>query len=386
MGNETVFSRLEGYAEVMRAKKASRAYGSDMSHQGELVNELVNRLHPKKLDLRVSLITTQMKDVKTFRLVSESGHLPPFEAGQYINLSVNINGVVTSRPYSMSSPPSQSSYYELTVKRKQGGFVSNFLLDCIKRDDVLESTAPAGEFHYNPLFHGDYLVLIAGGSGMTPMMSMIRDVTDRGLERQMHLFYGSRNPDEIIFKQELERLASNHENLTVDFVISEPEEGYQGLTGFIDGKLLKDRLGDLTKKTFFLCGPEAMYKFCQNELEGLGLRRKQVRMEVFGPPTDVTVEPGWPQGLAADAKFKVQVSGGREFEVPVGEPLLNSLDRAGLSVPSSCHSGECSLCRVKLISGAVFQLPTIKLRVSDDRFGYIYSCCAYPTEDIEIEI
>ena len=386
MGNETVFSKLEGYADVFSAKKASRIYGRDLSLQGKLASDSVNRLHPKKLDLRVSLITTEMKDVKTFRLVSESGYLPPFEAGQYINLSVNINGVVTSRPYSISSPPSQASYYELTVKRKPNGFVSNFLLDGIKQGDVLESTAPAGEFHYNPLFHGEELVMIAGGSGITPMMSMIREVTDRGLKRRMHLFYGSRNTDDIIYKQKLERLASNHENLTVDFVISEPEEAYQGLTGFIDGKLLKDRLGDLTKKTFYLCGPEAMYKFCQKELEGLGLKRKQIRMEVFGPPADVTRLAGWPERDESDTSINIKLTDGREFEAPVGEPLLNSLDRAGLSVPSSCHSGECSLCRVRLLNGKVFQLPTTKIRVSDNQFGYIYSCSAYPTEDIEIEI
>jgi len=181
-------------------------------------------------------------------------------------------------------------------------------------------------------------------------------------------------------------LADNHVNLTVDFVISEPEEAYQGLTGFIDGKLLKDRLGDLTKKTFFLCGPEAMYKFCQNELEGLGLKRKQVRMEVFGPPADVTKLAGWPERDKSVTSINIKLADGREFEAPVGEPLLNSLDRVGLSVPSSCHSGECSLCRVKLVSGKVFQLPTAKLRVSDNQFGYIYSCCAYPVEDINVEI
>jgi len=386
MGNETVFSKLEGYADIFSAKKASRVYGRDLSLQGKLASDSVNRLHPKKLDLRVSLITTEMEDVKTFRLVSESGYLPPFEAGQYINLSVNINGVVTSRPYSISSPPSQTSYYELTVKRKPNGFVSNFLLDGIKQGDVLESTAPAGEFHYNPLFHGEELVMIAGGSGITPMMSMIREATDRGLKRRIHLFYGSRNRDDIIYRQKLERLASDHENLTVDFVLSEPEEAYQGLTGFIDGKLLKDRLGDLTKKTFYLCGPEAMYKFCQKELEGLGLKRKQIRMEVFGPPADVTRLAGWPERDESNTSINIKLTDGREFEAPVGEPLLNSLDRAGLSVPSSCHSGECSLCRVRLLNGKVFQLPTTKIRVSDNQFGYIYSCSAYPTEDIEIEI
>jgi len=109
-------------------------------------------------------------------------------------------------------------------------------------------------------------------------------------------------------------------------------------------------------------------------------------MEVFCPPTDVTEMPDWPVRDESVAHISVKLADGQKFEAPVGEPLLNSLDRAGLSVPSSCHSGECSLCRVRLVKGKVFQLPTTKIRVSDHQFGYIYSCSAYPTEDIEIEI
>ena len=385
MGNETVFSKLEGYAEVIAAKKASRRYGSDMHHQGVLASKLVERLHPKKIDLRLSLITTEMKDVKTFRLVSASGHLPPFEAGQYINLSVNIDGIITSRPYSMSSPPSQTSCYEVTVKREENGFVSNFMLDRLKEGDALVSTGPAGEFRYNPLFHGEDLVMIAGGSGITPMMSMIREFTNRGSQKKIHLIYSSRTPSDVIFNEELTSLDTQYPNFTFTSVITRPEQGYEGITGRVSPAMLKELLGDLTPKTFYVCGPGTLCDDVRAHLLSLGVRPGRVRREIFNKPADVTKLAGWPERDERATTVKVKLSDGRAFEAPVGEPLLNSLDRAGITVPSSCHSGDCSLCRVRLVSGKVFQLPGTRLRISDEQFGYIHSCSAYPTEDIEIE-
>ena len=378
------FEQVVGYKEIREEIEVLSKYGDDFTEQRGEVNATVDLYHPKVLNLRVSEIIEETPLTRTLRMVSETGYLPPFQAGQYVNLFVETQGVRSSRPYSIASPPSQRAYYDLTVKAVPNGFVSLYLLEDVKVGDHLSSTGPMGGFFHNPLSHSNEVVYLAGGSGITPMMSMIREVTDRGLKRQMHLFYGSRNPDDIIYKEELERLASMHENLTVDFVISEPEDGYQGLTGFINGRLLRERLGELGKKTFFLCGPEAMYKFCRKELEGLGLRRKQIRVEVFGPPGDVTAEPGWPEGLSGDATFKVQVSDGRTLEVRAGEPLMNGLERKQLVLPAACRSGECSYCRVKLKSGKVFHATGTKLRKSDLQFGFIHPCMAYPLEDLEI--
>lgn len=375
-----------GFDEVLKEIEVLSKYGDDFADQRGTVKAAVDLYHPKTLDLRVSEIIEETPSTRTLRLVSETGYLPPFQAGQYVNLFVETQGVRSSRPYSIASPPNQRAYYDLTVKAVSNGFVSSYLLEDVKVGDRLSSTGPMGGFFHNPLSHSDEVVYLAGGSGITPMMSMIREVTDRGLDRQMHLFYGSRNLDDIIYKSELERLATVHENLIVNFVISEPEPGHQGMSGFIDAKLLKKQLGELKKKTFFLCGPEAMYKFCQNELDDLGLRRKQIRVEVFGPPGDVTSEPGWPAGLAADALFKVRVSDGRTLEVSAGEPLMCGLERQQLELRAACRSGDCSYCRVKLQSGKVFHASGTKLRKSDLQFGYIHPCMAYPIDDLEILI
>jgi len=378
------FEQVAGYKDIREEIEVLSKYGDDFSNQRGEVNATVDRYHPKKLNFQVSEIINETALARTFRLVPVNCYLPPFQAGQYVNLFVETQGVRSSRPYSIASAPNQRAYYDLTVKAVPDGFVSSYLLEDIKAGDRLSSTGPMGGFFHNPLSHSNEVVYLAGGSGITPMMSMIREVTDRGLKRQMHLFYGSRNSDDIIYREELQQLASIHANLTVDFVISEPDADFNGLTGFINSKLLQERLGNLSNKTFFLCGPEAMYKFCRKELEGLGLRRKQIRVEVFGPPGNVTAQPGWPEGLAADATFQVKVSDGRTLEVSAGEPLMNGLERKNLELPAACRSGECSYCRVKLKSGKVFHAPGTKLRKSDLQFGFIHPCMAYPLEDLEI--
>ena len=369
---------IEGYAEIRGEIEVLRRYGFDYSSHKGRVDQVLNLLHPKKIRLQVSEIREETQTAKSFRLVSPDAYLPPFQAGQYINLFVDVAGVRTSRPYSISSPPSQSGYYEIAVRRVEDGFVSDYLLETVKVNDRLESTGPSGNFYYNPLFHGNDLVFLAGGSGITPFMSMIREVTDRGLPRKIHLIYGSRKSDDMIFGEELQERAKLHENFKLTSVISEPPEGFEGFTGFISAKLMKDVLGSMEGKTFYICGPEAMYTFCLPELLKLQVPARKIRMEVFGPPKDVTAQPGWPETVNGDARFQVAIKGGKAIEARAGEPLMISLERARIVIPASCRSGECSLCRTKLLSGKVFQPPGAKLRKSDRTYGYIHPCFAYP--------
>lgn len=377
---------IEGYAELEKEIQVLKKHDGDYALYGSSVSETINLYHPKRLSLKVTGISQATQSAKTFKLVSTENYLPPFQAGQYINLFVEVDGVRTSRPYSIASPPNQGGYYEITVRRVNDGFISNYLLDEVKAGDVFESTSPSGHFHYNPLFHGKDLVFLAGGSGITPFMSMIREVTDRGLDRRIHIIYGSRNEDDIIYRRELEDRAKQNDNLTVSFVISEPPAGYQGLIGFISAELMKKLINDLPEKMFYICGPEVMYTFCLPELEKMNVMQRKIRTEVFGQADNITAQPGWPEALSADTEVQVKIKGKKTISVVSGEPLLNSLERNGLVVPTNCRSGECSICRVKLLSGRVFQPTNTKLRKSDRQYGYIHSCSAYPLEDLEILI
>jgi ferredoxin-NADP reductase len=384
MALKDVMKDIEGFQEILHEREILKKYGSDFTSQKGMVERVIATLHPKQISLRVSEILEETPSAKTFRLVAEEGHLPPFQAGQYINIFVEAGGVRTSRPYSISSPPTQLGYYDVTIRRVEDGFVSGYFLDEVKTGDVFESTSPSGNFHHDPLFHGDDLVFLAGGSGITPFMSMIRETADQGLPRQIHLIYGSQDPDDIIFADNLKEITKRHPDISCNVVISNPPEGYRGRSGFITADLIKEVLHDITSKTFYICGPELMYVFCRNELEKLGVKRRRIRTEVYGPPKDVTLQPGWPQDIRRDTGFNVRMKNGKSIHAKAGEPLMISLERNGIVIPSLCRSGECSLCRTKLLSGKVYQPEGVKLRKSDRQFGYIHPCMAYPVEDLEI--
>ena len=256
---KSIKQMVEGFNELSLENEILRKHATELLDNRGKVAETINLFHPKSLNLCVSEIRVETPSTSTLRLVSEDGYLPPFQAGQYINLFVEIDGIRTSRPYSISSSPSQIGYYDITVSRVNEGFVSAYLLDEVQVKDKFCSTAPTGNFYYNPLFHGQELVFLAGGSGITPFMSMIREVTDRCLDRQIHLIYGNRNQADIPFDEELRDRAHRHKNLKVSHVISEPSAGYDGLSGFISAELLKNEINALEKKTFYVCGPEAMY-------------------------------------------------------------------------------------------------------------------------------
>ena len=386
MGFQDVMKDIEGYQEISDEIEILRKHGIDYTSQKGDVARRIKLLHPKKIALEVSEILQETETTKTLRLVAKDGYLPPFQAGQYINVFVDAGGIRTSRPYSISSSPNQIAYYDITIRRVRDGFVSDYLLNDIGVGDELESSGPAGTFTYNPLFHGGDLVFLAGGSGITPFMSMVREVTEKNLGRHIHLIYGSDTPDDVIFAEELSKKAEKHANFTWDLVVSSPPEGYQGLTGFITADLLKNLLGDCSSKTFYLCGPEAMYTFCEKELASLGIPKRKIRTEMYGPPKEITLQPGWPSDVEPGAVFKVALRGSKTIEAKASEPLMISLERAGIVIPALCRSGECSLCRTKLISGKVYHPEGVKLRKSDREFGYIHACMAYPLGDLEIMV
>lgn len=376
--------QLNGYDDIIKEIEIARKYGSDFTSEKGAVAAYINRLHPARLKLRVSDIFDETATTKTLRLIAVDQELPPFQAGQYISLFLEIDGIRTSRPFSISSPPNQTGYYDITVKRVENGLVSNYLLDGVNGGDELVSSGPEGHFYFNPLIHKKTMVCIAGGSGITPFMSMIREIVDCGLDRTVHLFFGNRSDDDIIFDAELTSISERFENITYVPVIEDPSTGFQGACGFVTGQLIRELIGDIGDKSFFICGPQGLYDFCLPELEGMGIPRRKIRQEMYGAPLNIWEYPGWPQTVDANDTFAVKLSDGRQFEASAREPLLAVLEKNDAAIPSICRSGECSMCRVKILSGKVFQPAGVPVRKSDRQFGYVHSCMSYPIENLEI--
>lgn len=382
--NKEIFKEFDGYQELVAESNYSRKYSHGYNTSMDTAERYIQRLHPATLRLRVTEMEDLTETVKRFRLVSEDGYLPPFLAGQYIALHVQVGAVRTSRPYSICSPPNQTGYYDLAVRRVEGGLVSNYLLDEVKPGQRISSSGPAGHFYFNPLFHDRTQVLVAGGSGVTPFYSMIREVVDCGLDREIHLFYGNRSIEEAIFHDDLAAMARAQANIHYHPVIENPPDDYQGLTGYMSAQVIGSALDNLNNKTFYLCGPQAMYDFCLPELDTLNVPGRKIRREVYGAPLNVCQSDGWPETLAGDAVFKVNVRGGNTVDAPAGRPLLESLEKGGVVPPSICRSGECSMCRVKVLSGTVYQPPAALVRKADRNHGYVHACVSYPLEDLEI--
>ena len=381
------FDDLKGIDSIREEIRVSKRLNEDHRSARGTIKRVVNLYHPKKIEMKVSSIFSESPGSKTVRLTPKGGYIPPFMAGQYINVAVNLEGIITSRAYTISSSPNQRAYYEITVREKKDGFVSDYLLNELKVGDSLETSAPAGHFIYNPLIHGNNLVFIAGGSGITPFMSMVRNFYEKNNEEvKIELIYGCAQSHDIIFKKELEELQEKFEGFNMHLVISEPAEDYEGHTGFITSDLITRIAGTIDDKRFFLCGPEEMYQFVVPELVKLGVDKNMIRREVQTPPADPTKLPNWPKEVTADTQVQIKVSGGSVIKVSATEPILNSLEKHSIIVPSECRAGECSLCRTKLISGNVYYPDTVHLRKADRAYNYIHPCASYPVSDVEIKL
>ncbi|MCG8611914.1 MAG: FAD-binding oxidoreductase [Pseudomonadales bacterium] len=359
MNSSEPLNIVVGYQDAVDLKDRLEEKGSDFLDQKGDVSATIAQLHPKRLQLIVRDIVEETATTKTFRLVDRAGRsLPPFQAGQYINLFVTIDGVETARPYAISSSPEQRYYYDLTVKRVSEGFVSGFLLDKVAVGQSFSSTGPMGTFHHNPVFHGEDLVFLAGGSGSAPARAMILHILQQSMPHSFHMIYSNSYVDDVIYKDELRELAVHHDQFTLTEVISRPPEDYCGHRGRLQAPLIRELLGtDLNRKMYYICGPTPFNEHCLAVLTELGVPKRRIRIECNGPPKSPDLLPDWPGAVAMQDEVTITVQGRGQFKAKAGEPLLNSLERNGYSAENACRSGECSLCRVKLVKGDVFNPP-----------------------------
>jgi ferredoxin-NADP reductase len=352
----------------------------------------VDRLHPARLRTTVLRVRRETPTARSFLLARTDGRpFPPFHAGQVVGVHVNVNGIRTSRPYSLCSPPGRRWTAEIVVREIPGGFVSPHLSAEVAAGAELEISGPEGEFRYDPLRDTPDLVLLAGGTGIAPFLAVTQDILERPGTERILLLYGSRTPEEIIFRERLDRLAAEHEHrLRVVHVLSEPPAHWTGERGFLDADRIAGHVerGSLARRTWFVCGPPKMVPFVLAQLDRLGVPHRRIRFEPFGAPFDITAEPGWPSEVARDAVFRLEIEGdpGRPIPARADEPILVALERAGRVAPALCRVGACGACRTRLLAGRAFHPPGAALRDSDRRFGFIHPCSAHPTADVKIRL
>ncbi|MBQ3209944.1 MAG: iron-sulfur cluster-binding domain-containing protein [Oscillospiraceae bacterium] len=353
-------------------------------------NEKAKKHHPAKQDVVIADIRQNGADAKTIVFKTPDGsRLALYRAGQYVSVSVPIGDTVTTRSYSLCSSPelAKKGEYHITVKRDDAGFVSPYIQDNWKVGQAVTISGPQGHLYYEPLRDAKKVIALAGGSGITPFMGMAYAIRDGHEDFDLTIIFGSRTAEGIVYKKELDEVCAACDKVHVVHVLSDEEkEGYEH--GFITAELIKKYAGE-GEYSIFMCGPQAMYNFLDGEIAKLGLRRKFVRREMFGAIKDPWNQPGYP-AEAKGKKFKLKViKYGEEFEVEAlaDEPLLVAIERAGISAPSRCRSGECGWCRSKLVSGKVF-IPekTDGRRAADVDYNYVHPCASFPLSDIVIEV
>ncbi|MFX1380067.1 MAG: FAD-binding oxidoreductase [Promethearchaeota archaeon] len=360
------------------------------------INELAKRLHPKRQYLVISEIKEETKSAKTFKLEPHVGsrtkELAYFRPGQYLSLKVKVNGVEITRPYSIASSPkdAQNGFYEITIRKEDHGFLTQYIWNNWKVDTVVESSGPEGFFYYEPLRDLKQIVGIAGGSGITPFRSIAMAIIDGIIDAKLTILYGSSEEDDIIYSEELKELEKKHpDKLKVVNVLSCEVVSLEDCeTGFITAEII-EKYCDVNKSTFFICGPQVMYEFVQRELEKFKVPRKRIRREAFGEIKHIENYPGFPKEVA-DKVFKITTHiGAKVKEIPANatESVLVAMERANLAPPSKCRSGECGFCRSLLISGNIYISPINDWRrAADKKFNYFHPCYSFPVSDLEVKI
>jgi|LSQX01.2.fsa_nt_gb ferredoxin-NADP reductase len=378
------FATLHKTREKIIAKHPANPIKADYP-----INNLAKTLHPDAQDLVIDEIIEHIgADAKTYILKSaDNKPCAYFRAGQYLSVLMTIGDSLVTRPYSISSSPKWAleGKYAITVRNNPEGFAAKFIIDEWEKGDHVTVSAPEGTFYYDALRDNEEIVAIAGGSGITPFLSMAYAIRD-GIENfNLTIIFGSKTEEAILFKSELDKICAECNKVKVIHVLSdEKKEGYEH--GLISVDLIKKYAP--YNSSIFICGSESMYNFVMPEVEKIGLDKKYVRCELLGVTKNVASCKGYPENIPATFNIKVK-QGFEEYNITANsdEPVLVALERAGINAPSRCRSGECGFCRSKLLSGEVFCPEENEYRrFADIQYGYIHPCAAFAISDLELEV
>lgn len=347
------------------------------------VNKLARLLHPKKQSMVVTKIVEETPTMNTYYLKADDGHeLAYFTAGDVIPVFVDIGGNLIQRPYGISSSPKESTegFYTISVKKMDGGCVSNWIHNNWKVGSKVTLGGPLSVLSYNPIRDSKNVIALVGGSGITPLRSMAKALVDGDMDCNLTLFYGANSMDEVAYKNEWAELeAKSNGKLKVVLVI-EDAAAKDVEHGYITLDIVK-KYCDIEGASWFISGPEQMEKAMRKMLAPLNIKRKFIRSSYSG-------DSGFHVADNGKCKLTVHSKGEtRVIEVAKSDTLLQSLEKNGYRPDASCRSGKCGFCRTLVVSGTYESLVEEDgVRRADRKYGYIHACCCRPTSDMEIII
>lgn len=345
-------------------------------------------------------------DIKTIRMLRPEGF--DFEAGQFVPVRLRVDGKEYVRCYSISSSPGASGFLEVSVKRQ--GVVSNALHATARPGAILSIKAPNGAFKY-PAGDDRPIVLLAGGVGITPLISMLRHAVHTEPSRPVTLVYGAQYESSLAFRGELDFLARRHPQLKVVYSVtkqSPPQPSFY--PGRIDASLLRAMVPDLVHSIAFICGPAPMIDGMKALLAGMGVPPAQIRHEKFEAAVAAAAGAKGQMAAVAEPVGVARGAGGSRagggaprttkpsagcamrclpgdvtVSVRVGETLLEAAEGAGVEMPSLCRAGVCGTCRVRVTDGEV-DCESTTLDSGELGQGYVLACVAQARTDCTVQL
>lgn len=325
--------------------------------------------------LRLTCVAVEevAKDFVTYWFEPTHGLLPNYLPGQHLPVEVMLNGESVARYYSLSSSPTRMGRYAISVKRVDGGRVSNYLLDKMQIGEVLSAEYPQGSFHLQQETKHP-LLLLSAGSGVTPMISMLRYLADKNQLNDVVFYHQCSTIDDIPFREELDNLRKRFSGLKLIISLSRAHENWQGVKGRLTLSHLK-QIPDLPQRQAFVCGPTPFMQKAKNLLFKLGLAESCYHQESFGPALPMS------SGITKAVSISLN---GETFTGDNQSSILVQAEKRGLYIANSCRAGLCGACMLTLTKGEVEQESVPALRESDREQGKVLACCSVPTTDVEL--
>lgn len=303
-----------------------------------------------------------------------------FKAGQYITVRTEVDGKEIRRAYSLCTPPTESTF-KVTVKEVKDGTFSVIANNRLKAGDVLEVHPPEGKFIFEPVkdSHPHTYAAFAAGSGITPVLSILKTVLQEEKYSRFVLVYGNKSPDETIFFKELLELQMEHpDRLFIEFVYSQAKEEdshYGRIDSSTVNYVIKNRFQDTTFTKFYLCGPEAMINHVSEVLLTNGIQKENILFELFNTEVEGEIK----SDLQGKTELTVVVDDEEvTFSMDKKETVLEAALDHGLDVPYSCQGGICSSCVARITEGKAEMEKNSILVESEIEEGLILTCQAHP--------
>lgn len=327
-------------------------------------------------------------------LVFEKPESPfEYQPGQFLTIIKEISGKKVRRAYSLCTTPFEDEFPAVTVKRVPGGIMSNHINDEFRAGDVVEIMEPMGMFTTNySEANSRQVVFLGGGSGITPLYSLMRSILLKEPKSSVALVYGNRSEEYIVFKDALEKLMETYgERIKVVHILEDNSNGYADHSGRPTAEAMRDIVDGLSisrETEFFICGPEPMMDIASDGLKLLGIEDQKIRKESFDSGKSPSVSTAAKKGAGSHSEVTILMDG-QEYVLKVNKdtPILDAGLDEEIDMPYSCQSGLCTACRAKCLEGEVDQEDAEGLSQSESEEGYVLLCVGKPLSDkVKVEV